>query len=681
MKLKHIALLLSLAGLPLAAKAGVSTGALELYYSFDSAYISGTYVNDQWTAEGGLYDGVDTVWNSNPLSTFATGAKFGEALDVSTFALRPHQNTIDEVNAGFLPGLNDYTVTFWYRQSTPTAQTAVFGAGAWANDVNHSQGLLISVSTNGQLVVTYQDQADTTGVRKSFTAGSPIWDGATWNHLALVRTGTDLRLWVNGNSAGFATLSSGYNLAVSSAEWTRELYLGDYGGWPYTPLDVPNSAFDDMALFHRALSASEIAQIWNSGSGATIDSLLTSCSDISLSPATLATGTEGSSYSQAITASGGIAPYAFAMTAGSLPSGLSLATNGVLTGTPTSAAFSTSFTVTATDTNGCIGTSNYSITISARFRNALELYYSFDSAYINGTYAIDQWTREAGLYEGVDTVWNVNPLSIFATGAKFGDALDVSTFALRPHQNTIDEVNAGFLPGLNDYTVTFWYRQSTPTVQTAVFGAGASADDVNHSQGLLISVAADGQLLVTYQDEADWTGIRKSFTAGSPIFDGATWNHIALVRTGTDLRLWVNGSAAGFAALNSGYNLAVSPLEWTRELYLGDYGGWPYTPLDVSNSAFDDMAIFHRALSASELAQIWNSGTGKPIGSLIGPTSSIPLAYTLSDGKLVMRWADASFQLSAATNVAGPYVPISGATSPYTNAPTAPREFFRLVYP
>ena len=274
MKLTTIGVFLCLGFQPVALNAALSTNALELYYSFDSAYISSTYALDQWTNEAGLYDGVDTVWNSNPLSTFATGAKFGEALDVSTFALRPHQDTIDEVNAGFLPGLNDYTVTFWYRQSTPTAQTAVFGAGAWANDVNHSQGLLISVSTNGQLVVTYQDQADTTGVRKSFTAGSPIWDGATWNHLALVRTGTDLRLWVNGNSAGFATLSSGYNLAVSSAEWTRELYLGDYGGWPYAPLAVPNSAFDDMALFHRALSASEIAQIWNSGSGSTIGSLL-----------------------------------------------------------------------------------------------------------------------------------------------------------------------------------------------------------------------------------------------------------------------------------------------------------------------------------------------------------------------------------------------------------------------
>ena len=203
MKFTTIGVFLCLGFQPVALNAALSTNALELYYSFDSACISSTYALDQWTNEAGLYDGVDTVWNSNPLSTFATGAKFGEALDVSTFALRPHQDTIDEVNAGFLPGLNDYTVTFWYRQSTPTAQTAVFGAGASADDVNHSQGLLISVSTNGQLVVTYQDQADATGTRNSFTAGSPICDGATWNHLALVRTGTDLRLWVNGNSAGF----------------------------------------------------------------------------------------------------------------------------------------------------------------------------------------------------------------------------------------------------------------------------------------------------------------------------------------------------------------------------------------------------------------------------------------------------------------------------------------------
>jgi hypothetical protein len=82
---------------------------------------------------------------------------------------------------------------------------------------------------------------------------------------------------------------------------------------------------------------------------------------ITLNPATLPAETVGASYSQTLTASGGTAPYTFAVTAGSLPKGLTLSAGGVLSGTPTAAGTS-SFTVTATDTNGETGSQAYSVT-------------------------------------------------------------------------------------------------------------------------------------------------------------------------------------------------------------------------------------------------------------------------------------------------------------------------------
>jgi hypothetical protein len=44
---------------------------------------------------------------------------------------------------------------------------------------------------------------------------------------------------------------------------------------------------------------------------------------------------------------------------------------------------------------------------------------------------------------------------------------------------------------------------------------------------------------------------------------------------------------------------------------------------------------------------------------------------------LVLTWPS-GFQLLSATNVAGPYTPVSGASSPWTNSFTKPMEFFRL---
>jgi nucleoid-associated protein YgaU len=62
----------------------------------------------------------------------------------------------------------------------------------------------------------------------------------------------------------------------------------------------------------------------------------------------LPSGTVGASYSATLSASGGTPPYTWAITAGSLPSGLSLSSSGAITGTPSTTG-SSSFTVQVTD--------------------------------------------------------------------------------------------------------------------------------------------------------------------------------------------------------------------------------------------------------------------------------------------------------------------------------------------
>ena len=88
------------------------------------------------------------------------------------------------------------------------------------------------------------------------------------------------------------------------------------------------------------------------------------CPVLALDPVALPNGTQGSAYAQAIAASGGTAPYGYAVTAGSLPAGLSLAGTGELTGTPTATGTS-NFTVTATDAFGCTGARAYSLQVDS----------------------------------------------------------------------------------------------------------------------------------------------------------------------------------------------------------------------------------------------------------------------------------------------------------------------------
>jgi Ice-binding-like/Putative Ig domain len=88
------------------------------------------------------------------------------------------------------------------------------------------------------------------------------------------------------------------------------------------------------------------------------------CPVITVNPTVLPNSTVGSAYSATLTGSGGVAPYTFAVTSGALPSGVTLAPNGAMAGTPLAAGTS-HFTITATDANGCPGTRAYSMAVAA----------------------------------------------------------------------------------------------------------------------------------------------------------------------------------------------------------------------------------------------------------------------------------------------------------------------------
>jgi hypothetical protein len=87
------------------------------------------------------------------------------------------------------------------------------------------------------------------------------------------------------------------------------------------------------------------------------------CPIITVNPPTLPDGTVGTPYNQPISPTGGTPPYTLSLSAGTLPGGLSLSA-GAVTGTPTTPGTFT-FSITATDTNGCLGDREYTINIAS----------------------------------------------------------------------------------------------------------------------------------------------------------------------------------------------------------------------------------------------------------------------------------------------------------------------------
>lgn len=104
----------------------------------------------------------------------------------------------------------------------------------------------------------------------------------------------------------------------------------------------------------------------NSYRGAAYVYASTACPTITLAPDTLPDGASGASYQQMVTATGGAGPYQFALVSGVLPPGLTLARDGLLSGTPMTAG-SYRFTLNAINAGSlCAGSREYTLTITSQ---------------------------------------------------------------------------------------------------------------------------------------------------------------------------------------------------------------------------------------------------------------------------------------------------------------------------
>ena len=158
--------------------------------------------------------------------------------------------------------------------------------------------------------------------------------GVTYNQLFVI----------NGSSAAF-------NYVVTSGTLPPGLTLATSGTLYGTPTT--------FGRYNFTIAATE-------ASGCTVSQTYTmaiTCQTLTVGPAALANAAVNSSYQQSLQTTGGTIPITFAITSGALPTGVTMSNAGIIAGTPITAG-AYSFTVTATDANGCTGSQNYGITVS-----------------------------------------------------------------------------------------------------------------------------------------------------------------------------------------------------------------------------------------------------------------------------------------------------------------------------
>ena len=186
----------------------------------------------------------------------------------------------------------------------------------------------------------------------------------------------------------------------------------------------------------------------------------------------------------------------------------------------------------------------------------------------------------------------------FAAG-KFGQALDLhgngNQYAVRP----VDDTAFNF--GSKDFTIQLWVNFNTVDhVQTMMEKFSDCC-----GPGWTMTTDLAGTVYQFYAGSRGDVHLNSSFSPAAGV-----WHDLVARSSGTSFDLYVDGALAASAIYSAALDSSSMPLLIGRRN--SDDGR------DFSvDGRIDDVAIWNRALSATEIATLWDGGAGTPVVSTI----------------------------------------------------------------
>ena len=527
-----------------------------------------------WPGDGNTLD-----YQGDSNGTLQNGATFAPGKVAEAFAFNGVNQFVQTSNASNLnfDRTNSFSMDAWIRTSETThngfiasKQQNSFPFRGYVLIVDNGEGPACVVSNPpapgaGQLAAALEGAVSNACPADHAIAihGTTHLNDGQWHHVAMTYDGSSsaagLKLYVDG--ALETTLVEQDNLGTASILNSVPFTIGsrENGGVPF------NGDIDEVEVFNRALSAAEIQAIFNAGSAGQCKPPLV------IQPTSLPDGAVGLAYSQTITAGAGTGPYTFTVSNGSLPTGLSLSSGGVISGTPqTTGSFN--FTVQARDANNTTAQRAYSMSIVP---GCIAPPSNLVGWYPGDGNAVDIQTGNNGSLQGGAT---------FAPG-KVAQAFSfngTSAYVQAPAVSAQDPTTAGSM----DAWVFFNQVPSAAGHPMEIIAKGGNGTD--------FEIGTDTDNKFKFYIAAGTNVV------STTVAQAGVWYHVAATWDSTvGLKIYVNGQLENTNSAHVTRGQSNIPLQ---------IGNHPVFGPRLFNGLIDEAQLFSRALTPSEVQDIFNAG-------------------------------------------------------------------------
>jgi hypothetical protein len=235
------------------------------YYKFDST--SGGLTNQATSANGfadGLGSNVDGTVTGATTSTDKKLGTHSYLFDGNDYVVC---GSTSDFNFAHKTG-HTVTIAFWFKQSNAPSGGEII-VGTASTSVGSSTGFYLGTHTSGRIFFSlYDGDATTEPINDYLTGNNVVPDTSNWYHYVFTFDDSNLTIYRNGSQVATTAYTAS---STSTGNATNPLTLGKA---PNASGNYLDGRLDDMGIWDRILSTSEISELYNSGTGKTVNTAM-----------------------------------------------------------------------------------------------------------------------------------------------------------------------------------------------------------------------------------------------------------------------------------------------------------------------------------------------------------------------------------------------------------------------